>query len=625
MMATETDANNRDGAGAPNAVARLALLRAAMQAQGCAAVILPTGDPHISEYPPAHWCSRAWLSGFSGSAGTLVVTQTEAALWTDGRYYAQAPLELAGSTITLQRQAEPDCPKPEAWLPEHLPAGAQVLCDGWQLASKAATRIEKALAKHSITLRLDLDPVATIWKDRPPLPTAPTFVHDIELCGESVSDKLSRLRAIMAKQSATHYLVSSLDAVAWLLNIRGGDVPYTPVVLAHLLVTPAGVDCFMAAAACTPAVREHLQSVGVTLHPYDAVLPAVQAFDADAALLLDADRICATLQQAVPTACRQIKATDPLQALKAVKHATEIGHLRESTVRDGAFVAELLCWTERELAAGRPVTERGAASHLAALRTTAPRYLGPSFEMIAAYGEHAAMMHYAATPATDATLAPHGFFLMDTGAQYLDGTTDMTRTMACGPLSEQQCRDYTLVLKGHIALCRAVFMHGTTGSQLDILARGPLARVGLDYRCGTGHGVGFCLGVHEGPQFISNRPGKTKLEPGMVLTNEPGVYREGEYGIRIENTLLVREHAVTECGQFLAFEMLSYCPIDTRPIVPELLSEEEIAWLDDYHAEVLRRLSPRVDPPTRDWLAQSATRPLRSRPQSPLQQTTSNE
>lgn len=592
----------------PNAVVyrdRIEALRAAMRTARWDGVIIPTGDPHVSEYPPAHWRSRAWLSGFNGSAGTLVVLQDKAALWTDGRYYIQATQQLEGSGIGLQRASERGCPKPEAWLCEQLPTGTTVACDGRQLPVESAARMRKALAERGIELAVETDPLATLWPDRPPLPTGPAFVHDARFAGLSARDKLNLVRGDMAEQKATHYLVSSLDAVAWLLNIRGSDIPWTPLALAYVLVGPDRATCFIEAAKCPVSVSEHLEKAGVARACYGDIRTALAGLDPQAVLLLDPKRTCAALLDAVPKSCRVVESNDPVQTRKAVKNATELACQRESTERDCAAYAAFLAWVDEALAHGTVITERSAAARLEALRRNHANYLGGSFETIPAYGPHAALMHYAVTPDSDVAVEARGFLLVDAGSQYLDGTTDLTRTIACGPLSDRQRRDYTLVLKGHIALSRAVFRQGTTGSQLDILARGVLARDGLNYNCGTGHGVGFCLGVHEGPHSISQKENGEALEPGMVVTNEPGVYREGEYGIRIENTLLVVEHATTSDGRFLSFEPLSHCPIDLRPVMPELLTDEEVDWLGRYHAETFRRLAPRVEPATRAWLVQA--------------------
>ena len=586
----------------------LAAVRNAMQANAWGAVIFPTGDPHISEYPSQHWCTRAWVSGFTGSAGTLVVLRDCAALWTDGRYYIQATQQLASSGIDLQRAADLDCPKPEAWLCEKLAAGDRVVCDGRQLSAEIAETMRKALTRKEIALEINTDPLAgDLWRQRPPLPSFPAFVHNAEFVGQSVSEKLGRVRECMGEHGASHYLISSVDAVAWLLNIRGNDIPSTPVVLAYVLIAPGAVTCFIDAAKCPPVVDAHLEEAGVVRCGYDAVYGALATLERDSCVLLDPKRTCTWLREAIPETCQVVDADDPVQKLKAVKNSTEVAHLRDATERDCAALAQFLAWFDGEMMGDGVLTERAAAEHLERLRCGHARYLGPSFETIPAFGEHGAVMHYSATLESDIPIERHSFFLLDTGSQYLDGTTDITRTIACGALSAQQKRDFTLVLKAHIAIARAVFVRGTTGPHLDILARGIMAREGLNYRCGTGHGIGYCLCVHEGPHGISNGNNTVPLEPGMLLTNEPGVYREGEYGIRLENTLLVREHATTDSGSFLAFEPVSYCPLDTRPVLGELLTDDEREWLNHYQAEACRRLSPRVDSETQKWLERACS------------------
>jgi Xaa-Pro aminopeptidase len=589
---------------------RVAALREVMRVEGWGAAILPTADPHLSEYPPAHFSGRAWVSGFLGSAGTLVVTPEVAALWTDGRYYIQAAAELAGSGIELQRAAEIDCPKLECWLAEHVAEGASVVCDGRQLSVAMAKTIRGALAPRGITLVVDRDPLEAIWVMRPPLPDAPAWVLSDRYAGESVEVKLAHVRREMEKLGADHYLVSRLDSVGWLLNLRGGDIACTPLVLAYLLVGPAGVSCFLDPLKRTSDVMAHLARIGVDVVPYDAIHSSLSALlPSGASLLLDPKGTCTWLEEAAAAACTTVHKEDPVERLKAEKNPIELGHMRASSQRDAVCFAGLFRWIDHQLASGAAISECGVVAQLEAIRSRDEAYRGPSFSTIAAYGEHAALMHYGPTPEGDATLAPSGFLLVDAGGQYVDGTTDMTRTHACGVVSEQQQRDYTLVLKGHIALARAIFLEGTTGHQLDILARAPLAREGLDYRCGTGHGIGFCGCVHEGPQNIGPRVSSVKLAVGMVLTNEPGVYREGAHGIRIENTLVVREHQTTECGRFLAFEQLSYFPIDLRPVRVAMLDEVERAWIDAYHAACRERLLPLLDEATAVWLTHR-TQPL---------------
>lgn len=570
---------------------RILEMRKFMQGRFLDAVVLPTGDPHISEYPSEYWSTREWISGFTGSAGTVVVTGDDALLWTDGRYYIQAEQQLAGTGIKLQRAADLGCPKIERWLCDNLKDGNRVACDGHQLSVAGMTRMYKALKEKNIELVLGVDPVNEMWVDRPLLSDLPAFVHKSPFCGISVAEKLEQVRGEMKKEGVTHYLISSLDAVAWLLNIRGNDIPCTPLVLAYVLLGPDKVTCFIDEEKCPAEVEEHFNTCGIIAAPYRDVSIAVEALGRDDVLLLDPKRTCAKLYDMIGDKCQIKKSDDIVQSIKAVKSEGELDNLRGCIDRDCAVVSRLLGWIDLNLVEGNTVLESLVSQQIEKNRCEDDRYIGPSFETIAAYGEHAALMHYAVTPESDAEVKKAGFLLIDTGGQYYDGTTDITRTVACGELTEQQRHDYTLVLKAHIALSQAVFIEGTCGPHLDILARGILAREGLNYRCGTGHSIGYCLNVHEGPHGISNGTNMVVLKPGMIVTNEPGIYREGSHGIRIENTLLVREHNKTEFGNFYSFEILSFCPIDIRPVMDEMLTTEEKDWLQEYHDEVERRFS----------------------------------
>lgn len=569
---------------------RLKRIRTAMRQQSLDAVILPTGDPHISEYPAEYWCTRAWISGFTGSAGTVVITKDTALLWTDGRYYIQAIEQLAGTTIGLQRGADHDCPRISDWLCDNLEAGNKVGYDGRQITAAGAKGMRNTLRKKNIELLLDVDPVAGVWNQRPALPEAEAFVHEESFCGQSVAEKLKQVRIEMHKKHATHYLISSLDAVAWLINIRGADIPYTPLVLAYVIVGVDSVTCFIDDAKCPPTVKDHFADSAITVRPYTDIATALAELKSNSLLLLDPKRTCAWLTEAVANKCEIDKESDIVQSIKAVKSDAEIAHIRKCTDRDCATVKEILDWIDQCLTDDIEISELSVSRQLDFLRSKNDYYIGPSFETISAYGEHAALMHYAVSEESNIIIENSGFLLVDTGGQYLDGTTDITRTVVCGTMTDQQRHDYTLVLKGHIALCCAVFLEGTCGPHLDILARGVVAKEGINYRCGTGHSVGYCLGVHEGPHGISNSSNMVALKPGMIVTNEPGVYREGLHGVRIENTMLVCEHSETEFGRFFAFEMLSFCPIDMRPVMEELLTDDEKVWIAEYHAETKKRL-----------------------------------
>ncbi len=570
---------------------RLKNIRTVMQKQSLDAIIIPTGDPHISEYPSKYWSTREWASGFTGSAGTVVITKNCALLWTDGRYYIQAEQQLTGSGIGLQRASDPNCPKIEKWLLNNLENGSRVNCDGRQISADAANKIRSILKKENKELILDNSPIDEIWENRPSLPNSKAFVHNLPFCGLSVSEKLKLIRTEMEKKDATHYLVSSLDAVAWLSNIRGADIPWTPLILAYILVEMDDVTCFIDNEKCPASVKKHFSDNGIIIRPYNAIRDEIINIDADSVLILDPKRTSAWLYDAISDKCQISEINDPIQSIKAVKHESELINLRKCIDRDCIAVNNVLNWIDKCIKEKTEITEISISKQLEYFRTKDDRYIGASFETIAAYGEHAALMHYAVSAESDVKIENSGFLLIDTGGQYLDGTTDITRTIACGNLSEEQRRDYTLVLKAHIALSRAVFIEGTCGSHLDILARGILAREGLNYRCGTGHSIGYCLNVHEGPHGITNGSNMIALKPGMIVTNEPGIYREGSHGIRIENTMLVCEHNETEFGKFYAFEVLSYCLIDITPVIESMLTNEETEWLENYKKETIKRIS----------------------------------
>jgi Xaa-Pro aminopeptidase len=594
---------------------RLAALRRCMQDGDVAAVVLPCTGPHLSEHAPPHWRGCAWFSGFSGSTGTLVVTAGQTALWVDGRYTIQAEEETGGTGITLFQAVGNGCIKVEAWLRDLLPAGGRVVCDGGQISAARATAMRKVLDVSGLTLQFDPGFIDAAWPGRPGLPEVTACVHELRYCGKDTAAKLDELRDDMRREGASHYLLSSLDDVAWVLNLRGDDIPFIPVAIAGALINGENTTCFIRPGKCLPDVMAHLEAGGVDTVAYECIEDALGKLPEGATVMLDPERTCASLRHAVPERCPVIEVSDPVERHKAVKNKAELRNMQQRLLDDCAVFARLLCRVETAVAEGRRVMETAVAQELEEMRSGVACYLGPSFKTTAAYGEHAAMMHYHAVPDTDCVLEPRGLFLLDAGGQYLDGTTDITRTIALGPTSEQERHDYTLVLKGHIALSRARFRHGVPGSSLDILARGPLWEEGINYDCGTGHGLGFCLCAHEGSYGIRMNGNSATLEPGMIVTNEPGIYRQGRHGVRTENVLLVVEQEQTDFGRFLGFQILTFCPIDTRPVLPELLSNEEIAWLDGYHAETRRLLTPLVDAATREWLERS-TSPVKDRHES---------
>ena len=591
------------------AAERMKCLRGLMEKNEIDAFVVPSADSHQSEYVADHWKCRAWLSGFSGSAGTVAVLKDKAGLWTDGRYFIQAEAELSGSGIDLFKMQMPDVPELIDWLVDELPSGASVAVDGRQLTASDAERWHEKLEKKNIMLRLDLDLISEIWTDRPALPSGPVQRHPVGFAGRPATEKLTEIRTLMSEKEAEAYLLSSLDDIAWLFNIRGTDVLYCPVVLSYALIDGEQATLFVDESKIGSEVRSSLKAEGIVIAPYDDVAEALGALDPGTTLVLDDKRVNAFLRQSIPEDC-EIVCEKQLTALpKARKNETELEQWARIQEQDGAAMVRFWKWLSEKLPSGG-VTECSAADQLEVFRREGPDCVDLSFSSISGYGPNAAMMHYFPRRETCATMEPKGFYLIDSGGQYSGGTTDITRTFACGELSDEQRTDYTLVLKGVINLSRAKFLKGSAGNNLDILARQPLWEQGLDYKCGTGHGVGHYLNVHEGPQnFSQHKKSDTPFEPGMILTIEPGVYKEGRHGIRTENMVVVEADCETECGTFYRFRTLTLCPIDTAPLKTELLSAVEIAWLNDYHQTVLEKLSPHLDTETAAWL-ETKTRPI---------------
>jgi Xaa-Pro aminopeptidase len=619
--------------------ARIAALRDALQRRGIAACIVPTADPHLSEYLPAHWTARRWLSGFTGSAGTLIVTADFAGLWTDSRYFSQAERQLAGGGIALMKLNVPHTPEHVEWLCGHVQSGDKVACAADMLSLATERSLRRQLAAHGAVLVED-DLPASIWADRPPLPHAPIYAHPIEYAIHTRAEKLAGVRKTMQRVGATHHLVSALDEIAWVLNLRGADVEYNPVFLAHLLIGAQDATLFVdpaklqghappparggrsggrtasqdpppsALRAPSPASggrEKSLRADGVRVAPYASITEALAALPTDAELLLAPGEVCAAVAHAIADGVTQVEGPAPIAAAKARKSPREMEHVREAMRRDGVALVRGACWVDDALRAGKPVTELDIATRLRELRAQQPGFVSESFATIAGYGPNAALPHYQATSEAFATLQPKGMLLIDSGAQYLGGTTDITRMWALGPTTAEARRDVTLVLQGVIALSRAKFPRGASGQQLDALARAPIWAAGIDYGHGTGHGVGYCLNVHEGPQSI--RPPRSgqhleAMDAGMITSIEPGIYKPGRHGVRIENLAATVPAGDGEFGEFLAFETLTLCPIDTRLIDPALLDAAERAWLDAYHATVHARLAPLLDDPAdRAWLA----------------------
>jgi Xaa-Pro aminopeptidase len=584
---------------------RIAALRGVMQQHGIAACIVPTADPHLSEYLPEHWTAREWLSGFTGSAGTLVVTQDFAGLWTDSRYFSQAERQLAGSGVELVKLNVPHTPEHVEWLCARLHAGDKIACAADMLSLATERSLRKQLAKHGAELVED-DLPAAVWNDRPPLPHAPVYEHPLEFAIHGRTEKLADVRVAMKRAGATHHIVSALDEIAWVLNLRGSDVEYNPVFLAHLLIDAKGATLFVEASKLNPDLQAALEHDGVRVAPYESIADALGKLPQDTKLLLAPAQISAAVAHAIPDQVTLIEATGPITVAKARKTAKEMEHVREAMRRDGVALVRGARWLEESLKRGQRLTELDVDTKLREFRAQQPGFVSESFSTIAGYEANAALPHYRALPDAHAELHAKGMLLIDSGAQYLGGTTDITRMWALGETTPEQRRDVTLVLKGVIALSRAKFPRGTSGQQLDALARAPIWAAGVDYGHGTGHGVGYCLNVHEGPQSI--RPPRSgqhleAMDVGMITSIEPGIYKPGRHGVRIENLAATIPAGDGEFGEFLAFETLTLCPIDTRLLDLSLLDAAEIAWLDAYHATVRERLAPLLDDAAdRAWL-----------------------
>lgn len=588
---------------------KIALLRAAMKAAGANACLIPSSDPHISEYLPAHWSARRYFSGFTGSVGNLVVTETASALWVDGRYFVQAAHQLEGSEIVLQKMGVEGVPTLLEYLTAALGEGQVLAVDGMVTATSTIKELQAALAKKGASVK-SVDLVEGNWPDRPAVPASEAFLLDEAYAGRSTADKLADLRAELAKQEAGAMVVCRLDSVAWLLNLRANDLDNTPFALAYCFVTPDDAILFINTARLPAGAVEALSRQGVRVTDYDHLLGALTGYHHDQTVLVDE----AGTNWAVYSALKgnpvfTLKAgEDPIQALKAVKNPVEIENLKKVHVKDGVAMVKFQMWLEEKMAAGEAVTEVDVDEKLMALRSEQALNIGVSFDTIAAWGANAAMMHYHATPGNCTTLAPKGFLLVDCGGQYLDGTTDITRTYTLGELTDNERTYYTYVLKSHIDMAKLQFLNTCTGGNLDVIARAPVWAHGIDYRCGTGHGVGFVGGVHEGPQNlrITNH---TVFKPGMIVTDEPGIYEEGEVGIRIENELLCCARVKNQYGQFLGFEPITYCPIDLTPVRPELLDADEKEWLNAFHQMVREKLTPHLSAAEAAWLAEK-TKPL---------------
>ncbi|MBQ7527679.1 MAG: aminopeptidase P family protein [Bacteroidaceae bacterium] len=615
-------------------VERVEALRQYLRRNGLSAFIFPSTDPHQGEYVPAHWQTRQWISGFDGSAGTAVVTLSDAALWTDSRYFIAAAQQLEGTPFTLMKEGLAETPSITTWLIESIHNSQFTIHNGsgegmvneqpsmvngqWSMVNEQTVGIDgevftpaeieelrSALGKAGILLRTDLDPAEELWTDRPPIPKNKVEIQPLEFAGETAESKIERVRQALREQKAEHLIISQLDDIAWLLNLRGSDVHCNPVFVSYLLITLDEVTLFIDSEKLDETVKNYLKTIGVKVRSYEeiktlSISPLKGEDKAQKASLLRGGLV---------------------GSLKSVKNAAEIAGFRRAMVRDGVAMVKFLRWLKPAVEAGGQ-TELSIDRKLTALRAEQALYRGLSFDTIAAYGPHGAIVHYEATPETDAVLEPKGLLLLDSGAQYQDGTTDITRTIALGPLTDEERLDYTLVLKGHIRLALTRFPDGISGTQIDALARYAMWQHGINYGHGTGHGVGSYLCVHEGPHQIRHTWKPAPLHAGMTVTNEPGIYRQGKHGVRIENTMLIVDDGETEFGKFLRLEPLTLCPIDLTPVIWDMMTQEEVAYINQYHKKVYDELSPYLNEEERKSLPQplqrnSLPRPLQRRGEQP--------
>jgi Xaa-Pro aminopeptidase len=588
---------------------RISALREVMRRESIDAFIFPSTDPHNGEYVPDHWKCREWISGFNGSAGTAVVTLNEAALWTDSRYFIAAAEQLEGTGFVLMKDGLEDTPSISKWLGRKLSfnGGNCVGVDGMVMSANDTNNLISELQKEGgITVRTNFDPLAEIWKDRPEIPLNPIEIQPLEYAGESAENKLERIRQAIRTRHACGILVSTLDDIAWTLNLRGTDVHCNPVFVSYLLLNEDTTTLFVNNRKLTKEVSDYLASINVKVEPYENVRKALKEYKAYN-IIMDKATTCHTLYNDVRAKVEDYES--PIPAMKAIKNETEVKGFREAMKRDGVALVKFLRWLKPAVEKGGE-TELSISRKLTSLRAEQPLFRDISFDTISAYQEHGAIVHYEPTTETDAPVRPEGFLLLDSGAQYQDATTDITRTIPLGTLTDEQRKVYTLVLKGNIQLAMLKFPDGASGTQLDALARMDMWREGMNYLHGTGHGVGSYLNVHEGPHQIRMQWKPSPLRANMIVTDEPGLYLEGRFGVRIENTMIILPYKETEFGRFLQMESLTLCPIDTEPIIIDMMRPEEIEWLNNYHQRVYDELSPLLeDEEDREWLGQQ-TRPL---------------
>ncbi len=579
---------------------RVASLRELMNKKGISACIIPGTDPHASEYIAEYWKERVWISGFNGSAGTAVITLNKAGLWTDSRYFLQGTEQLSGTGIELIKQGLPETLEIIPWLSDELKAGDKVGVNPQMFSVNTYAAMKSELKTEGVEL-ISIDLLAEVWTERPSLPLNPIFVFDTKYNGKVSKEKLTALRAELKKAKANIFVMSALDDIAWLFNVRGNDVDYNPVVIAYALVAEEKATLFIAPEKLTAETRLYLEKEGVSVADYTAINDTLKGISASKAVLIDGSKLNQSMFEAIPSVCAIRNTMSPVFKLKSIKNEMEMAGVRRAMVKDGVALTKFFKWLEENVASGK-LTEVSVDKKLYEFRKEQENFMGESFGTIAGYGPHGAIVHYSATEESASVLKPEGIFLLDSGGQYLDGTTDITRTVALGKVTDKQKTDFTLVMKGHIALGTAVFPAGTRGTQLDILARKAMWDLGLNYGHGTGHGVGHFLNVHEGPQSIRMDENPTVLQSGMFMSNEPGMYRTGEYGIRIENLVHIVPAMQTEFGQFLQFETVTLFPIDKNLIAIEMLNETEKNWLNAYHQKVFVNVSPSLNESEKIWL-----------------------
>lgn len=569
---------------------KLEMIRDVMKKSNIDYYIIPSSDYHQSEYVSNYFKGREFISGFTGSAGTLLIGLDNAYLWTDGRYFIQAEKELNGTGIYLMKMRTPGYPTMDEWINDNIKSGETLGFDGGVFSVSQYKGFLKIAKLNNFNINMENDLLNEVWETRGELPKNKAFIHEEIYCGKPTSKKVEEVRNNMKKQGAQNYIISSLDDIAWLCNIRGNDIEFNPVVLAYVIINEKYANLYIDKDKIDIEIENKLKSEGINLYDYSDIDKHVK--NIKGTTILDESKLNAKVYSYLDKDIRIINEVNITTKLKAIKNDIEIANIEKSQIRDGVAMVKFIKWLKESLGKEK-ITEVSLAKKLSSIRAEGENYRGDSFGTIAGYKEHAAMMHYSATESTAYEIKREGMLLVDSGAQYLDGTTDITRTFILGPITDEEKRDFTLVLKGHISLAMAKFLKGTTGINLDILARRPLWNYGIDYKCGTGHGVGFFLNVHEGPQGIRPEGNTTVLEPGMIITNEPGVYKEGKYGIRTENTLLVVKDMISEeFGEFYKFETISYCPIDLNGIDINMLTLEEKEWLNNYHKTVFEKLSP---------------------------------